>query len=197
VPHREPGGKPEATLGRDTAQMLQHPLKAYLLFGGVEPLADMLSGADAVRALAGAGLVVALTPYASEHLPRIAHVLLPIGTFAETSGTFVNLEGTWQSFTAAASAVGESRPGWRVVRVLGTELALSGFDYQSSEDVRGELRRAAADSQPAGYRGDRQVSERARPAAVVDLPMYQVDALVRRSPSLQRTAEGRAVAATY
>ena len=97
------------------------PLQAYILFGGVEPEADIL-GPEALRTLAAADLVVAITPYLTEQLKQIAHVVLPIGTFAETSGTYVNLEGLWQSFTAAARGFGESRPGWKVLRVLGTEL---------------------------------------------------------------------------
>ncbi len=140
VPHREAGGKVLAQIGRNTAEMLASPLSAYILFGGVEPEADTLSP-EALQALLGrAQLVIAITPYMTEQLKQVAHVILPIGTFAETSGTYVNLEGLWQSFTAAARGFGESRPGWKVLRVLGTQLGLEQFEYQSSEEVR---RRAA------------------------------------------------------
>jgi NADH-quinone oxidoreductase subunit G len=136
-------------------------------------------------------------------LRKVAHVLLPAGTFAETSGTYVNLEGVWQSQTGAAAPVGESRPGWKILRVLGNLLGLSGFDYQSSEDVREEL--AQLVGQPTaysapGYSGGHAVGQQsgAQPAqSVVDIPMYQIDAVVRRAPSLQRTREGRASAVTY
>ena len=77
----------------------------------------------------------------SDQLREIAHVLLPIGTFAETSGTSVNLEGQWQSQSGAAQPVGEARPVWKVLRVLGNLLNLEGFEYQSSEDVREELKK--------------------------------------------------------
>jgi NADH-quinone oxidoreductase subunit G len=144
----------------------------------------------------------------------VAHVILPIGTFAETSGTYVNMEGLWQGQAGAAAPVGESRPGWKVLRVLGNLLNLPGFEYQSSEEVREELRKACGASAgggapapmsdipvaTAGYKGSHQVaraSATAGEATLIDLPMYQVDALVRRAPSLQKTREGRTPAATY
>ncbi|HTV77274.1 MAG TPA: NADH-quinone oxidoreductase subunit NuoG [Steroidobacteraceae bacterium] len=196
VPHREAGGRALAAAGQNAAQMLGSPLKAYILFGGVEPEADSLSP-GALKALAEAELVVAITPYMTEQLRHVAHVVLPIGTFAETSGTYVNLEGLWQSFTAAARGFGESRPGWKVLRVLGTELGIEGFAYQSSEEVREELRRLCASGLPPPWAGSRAVSAPATAAQTVDVPMYQVDAVVRRAPSLQRTAEGRNAPAVY
>jgi NADH-quinone oxidoreductase subunit G len=199
VPHREAGGKVLSSPGKSAAQMFQAPLKAYILFGGVEPEADALSP-EALQALGAAELVIAITPYLTEQLKQIAHVVLPIGTFAETSGTYVNLEGSWQSFTAAARGFGESRPGWKVLRVLGTELGLERFAYQSSEEVRDELRRICAEGLPPAWRGSRSVSGTAAAGAAVstvDVPMYQVDAVVRRAPSLQRTVEGRSAPAIY
>ncbi|HEX3835353.1 MAG TPA: NADH-quinone oxidoreductase subunit NuoG [Steroidobacteraceae bacterium] len=196
VPHRDAGGKALSSIGRNAAEMLQTPLRAYILFGGVEPEADTLSP-ESIKALAAADLVVAITPYMTEQLKQIAHVVLPIGTFAETSGTYVNLEGLWQSFTAAARGHGESRPGWKVLRVLGTELGIERFEYQSSEEVRDELQRICAEGLPPVWVGSRSVSAAAGAASTVDVPMYQVDAVVRRAPSLQRTAEGRCAPATY
>ena len=84
-----------------------------------------------------------MTPFVNDALRKVAHVILPIGTFAETSGTYVNIEGLWQSQAGARLPVGESRPGWKVLRVLGNVLNLSGFEYQTSEDVREELRAVA------------------------------------------------------
>jgi NADH-quinone oxidoreductase subunit G len=177
--------------------MLRQALKAYVLFGGVEPWIDALDALSA-GTLGKAEFVVAITPFASDQLRQIAHVLLPIGTFAETSGTYVNLEGLWQSQTGAAAPVGEARPGWKVLRVLGNLLGLKGFEYQSSEDVREELRKLSGDAAIAAYKGSHRVALQAAPdTAVVDLSMYHVDALVRRAPSLQKTREGRTPAATY
>jgi len=153
--------------------------------------------------LAKAELVVAVTPFASEEAKRIARVLLPMGTFAETSGTYVNCEGLWQSHPGAAAPVGEARPGWKVLRVLGNLLGLEGFDYQSSEDVLREVREACAGVKPAGYQGSHAVPraadaiDGAARQPLVDVPMYQTDAVVRRAPSLQKTREGRTAAVTY
>ena len=92
--------------------------------------------------MAAARRVVAITPFASAALREVAHVLLPMGTFAETYGTYVNFEGRWQSFAGAATPLGEARPGWKVLRVLGNALGLQAFEYQSAEEVRDEVHRA-------------------------------------------------------
>jgi len=202
IPHREAGARAVARPGLTARDMLQTPLRAYLLFGGLEPSIDALDP-ESLRTLAKAELVVAVTPFASEELKRIAHVLLPMGTFAETSGTYVNCEGLWQSQTGAAAPVGEARPGWKVLRVLGNLLGLEGFDYQSSEDVLREVREACAAVKPAGYQGAHAVRraadaiDGAAGSPLVDVPMYQTDAVVRRAPSLQKTREGRTPAMTY
>src|SRR5882762_1513703 len=196
VPHREAGGKAAGKTGLSALEMFQRTLKAYVLFGGVEPWIDSVD-AESSRMLGKAEFVVAITPFANDQLREIAHVLLPIGTFAETSGTYVNLEGTWQSHNGAAQPVGEARPGWKVLRVLGNLLNLNGFEYQSSEDVREELRKLCTDSAALAYKGSHRVAQGTAGADVLDLSMYHVDALVRRAPSLQKTREGRTLAVTY
>jgi len=173
-----------------------------VLLGGVEPGIDTLDP-EALRTLAQAEFVVAITPFASEEVKRIAHLLLPIGTFAETSGTYVNCEGIWQSQAGAATPVGAARPGWKVLRVLGNLLNLPRFEYQSSEEVLAELRAACAGLAPAVYAGTHSVqppgngARLAPPVTVADVPMYQVDALVRRAVSLQRTRDGRTPLSSY
>ncbi len=197
VPHREAGGKATATCGLTAGEMLGKALRSYLLLG-TEPWLD--ASDDVRRTLAQAEFVVAVTPFASETLREIAHVLLPAGTFAETSGTYVNLEGVWQSQTGAAAPVGEARPAWKILRVLGNLLDLSGFEYLSSDAVRDELAGlcgASTSYSAPGYTGSHPVTAGKAAATVVDIPMYQIDALVRRAPSLQKTREGRASAVTY
>jgi NADH-quinone oxidoreductase subunit G len=136
--------------------------------------------------------VVVLTPFATEAMRAFAHVLLPVGTFAETSGTFVNAEGRWQSFQGVAHPVGESRPAWKVLRVLGNLFQVSGFEYESSEAVRDELQGRLGEVRPDNAFAARRVLNGERPAgAAVDVPMYQVDAIVRRAPALQRTREAQ------
>jgi NADH-quinone oxidoreductase subunit G len=201
LPHREAGGIRAAASGKSARDMLAGSQKTYLLFGGTEPWADAL-GAEALKSLAGAPFVIAATPFADEMLKSVAHVLLPISTFAETSGTYVNLEGLWQSFAGAAMPVGEARPGWKVLRVLGNLAGLADFDYQSSEEVREELRARCVDIGASSYQGSHQpvLSKHGTGGAelrVIDLPMYAVDAVLRRSASLQRTREGKLAAAVY
>ncbi len=187
-----------APAGLSARDMLENPLRAYLLFGGLEPSLDALAP-ESLRTLARAEFVIGVTPFASEEVKRVAHLLLPMGTFAETSGTYVNCEGLWQSQSGAAVPVGEARPGWKVLRVLGGLLGLGGFDYQSSEEILREVRQACDGLRPAGYQGTHAVSLEADGAgeALVDVPMYQTDALLRRAPSLQKTREGRTPAVTY
>jgi NADH-quinone oxidoreductase subunit G len=200
--------------GLDALAMLRAPQRAYLLVGAIEPRHDLADPAAAEAAFAGAACVVAITPYASEELLRHAHVLLPMGAFAETSGTYVNLEGRWQSHPGAIAPPGEARPGWKILRVLGNLLQLEGFAHESSEQVRDELRARldAAASAGAGAAGavpgadaaaalptalpaGALVAVASLPAAALDVPMYAIDAVLRRSPALQATAIARAAGA--
>src|SRR5271156_144387 len=140
-PHREPGGSPVTAAGLPARAMLEGRLKGYLLLGGIDPANDL---AAAPEALDGA-FVVAASSHLTESLRATAHVVLPIGPFAETSGTFVNVEGRWQSWAGAASPVGDSRPGWKVLRVLANMLNIPGVDYVSSEEVRDALKKFCGD----------------------------------------------------
>jgi NADH-quinone oxidoreductase subunit G len=178
--------------GAHAGAMLDESLDAAVLLN-VEPDADLYSSKDAVRKLSRQEFVVALTPFVSETLLEAADLLLPIGTFAETSGTFVNVEGTWQSFAGIANPVGESRPAWKVLRVLGNLVDAEGFDYVTSEDVLAECREALGDvasaaMNPAVYAGRGNATNGAADAAAdIDTPVYSVDAIVRRARALQLT----------
>jgi NADH-quinone oxidoreductase subunit G len=190
LPHRLAGGQSVATPGLDAAAMLGRPLAAVVLFGGVEPEADT-AVPEAAGSLARCGFAVAITPYATESMKSWASVLLPVGTFAETSGTFVNIAGRWQSFAGCIKPLGEARPGWKVLRVLGNLLALQGFDYDSSEEVRDELRELVGD-RPGRVGLPLRLIGAGGEASVSDVPIYAIDAIVRRAPSLQATAIARA-----
>jgi NADH-quinone oxidoreductase subunit G len=197
LPHRTIGGRAAQSTGLNVADMFAARLKSYILLGGIEPAFDIASPA-AIEALKAADFVVALSPYGTAK--EFAHVILPIGTFAETSGTYVNLEGRWQSVPGAAAPVGESRPAWKVLRVLGNLLNLSGFDYTSSdqitEEVRKQLEAAPAFALKASARTLQSKlalgAAAAQSDASRDVPIYAVDALVRRSSALQATGEARA-----
>jgi NADH-quinone oxidoreductase subunit G len=190
LPHRRLGGVARETAGRTVADMLDAPLATLLLFG-IEPEWDLAGGREAVARLASQeAFVAAMTPFASPDLLAVADLLLPIGTFAESSGTFVNCEGRWQSFGGVASPLGECRPGWKVLRVLGNLLDLEGFDYLTSEAVRDELKGQLESVMPDNtYKGTRALARSGSGEPSPDVPMYAVDALVRRAAALQLTPE--------
>ncbi|MBA1148547.1 molybdopterin-dependent oxidoreductase, partial [Ectothiorhodospiraceae bacterium WFHF3C12] len=182
-----------AQAGLNARAMFEQPRKGYLLFN-VEPAYDCWDGAAAEQALESAECVVALTPFLSEALNSRADVLLPVGAFGESAGTFVNCEGRWQSFNGVGHPVGEARPAWRVLRVLGNVLDLDGFDYNAPDEVY-----AAA----SGAIGPEKLPEAPdwkapqwSPAndglhRAGDVPIYAVDAMVRRAPALQETVQAR------
>jgi NADH-quinone oxidoreductase subunit G len=194
LPHRGPAGSNIATTGLDANAMLANPRKGYLLFN-VEPEYDCNDAATASAAVNGAEFVVSVSPFASDAMKQAADVLLPIGPFTETSGTFVNAEGRWQSFSGVASPVGESRPGWKLLRVLGNQFELDGFEQNSSEQVRDALRAQLGaisldNSQPSGPTA--QAAGSSGLERVGDVAIYAVDALVRRAGSLQKTPDAEA-----
>jgi len=142
---------------------------------------------------------VVMTPFKSAG-QDVADVMLPVAPFTETSGTFVNAEGRVQSFHGVVRPLGETRPAWKVLRVLGNMLGLQGFDFETSEDVRTE---ALGDATAIATRLDNLVygnggapaSFTSAPGALerlADVPIYATDSLVRRSPALQHTADARA-----
>jgi NADH-quinone oxidoreductase subunit G len=189
VPHREPGGAPAASAGLSARQMLDTPLKTYVLFGGIDPAQDL---AVDPSALASADLVIAVTTHLPESLRGIVHVVLPIGSFAETSGTYVNAEGRWQSWAGAAKLPGESRPGWKVLRVLANLLGLHGIDYDSSDQIRDALKtECGARVEATGASGGAIPNGSMPTGSWVDIPPYQSDVLVRGSEPLQKTKDGR------
>ena len=192
LPHRGAGGRALAAPGLAAAEMLGANLKAYVLVGGIE-LEDFAVPTRAEAALAAAECVVALTPYAGAEQLASSTILLPIAAFAETSGTWVNVEGRWQSVAGASRPPGEARPGWKVLRVLGNLLGLAGFEYQSSGEIRDELKREIETYRPearsasAFAAGHLNGVDKVRATGI-----YRVDAVVRRSRPLQETGAGRA-----
>ncbi|MEZ5581722.1 MAG: molybdopterin-dependent oxidoreductase [Candidatus Competibacteraceae bacterium] len=189
LPHRTAGGKPAVQVGLNARAMLESPRKAYVL-AGFEPGFDCWDPATATMAIQQADFVVALTPYASENLKDVAKAILPVAAFSETSGTYVNAEGYWQSFQAAVKPRGEARPAWKVWRVLGNAFDLPGFDYLESGDILEDVRSQCEAVEPrnlvpaADHFDDCVVSGLLR---VGDVPIYSVDPLVRRARSLQKT----------
>jgi NADH-quinone oxidoreductase subunit G len=196
LPHKTVGGNLLKKAGATAAGMIAGSTDGLILFG-VEPEYDCSAGASANDAVASADFVLACSPFFGDSLRQCADVVLPIGTFAETSGTYVNVAGQRQSFAGVAKSVGESRPGWKVLRVLGNLLELPGCDYDTSEQIRDEVFDSVGGIQPDNTVNLSVAVEPGVPASAdtenLDVSMYQVDALVRRALPLQAVA--RSVAA--
>jgi NADH-quinone oxidoreductase subunit G len=175
--------------GLNAGQMLSgEALKALLLLN-TDPLLDAANPAAAAKALASAEMVVVMSPFKTGI--EYADVLLPTAPFTETSGSFVNAEGLLQSFVGVVKPLAETRPGWKILRVLGNLLGLAGFDQDSSEQVREQ-------ALAAGGKLDNATTVQPQAAAAAtgierfaNLPIYAADALVRNATSLQLSSDGR------
>jgi len=187
--------------GANAQQAFARARKAYVLLNA-EPKFDSSNPQVARTALGQADMVVVMSAF--KQGTDYADVLLPIAPFSETSGTFVNCEGRAQSFNGTVKPLGETRPAWKVLRVLGNLLGLSGFDYETSEAIRAEIIGAKtsdavnltaclnnfANVQPqAGVSGAGTEMQLER---VADVPIYFSDAIVRRAESLQQTVDAQA-----
>ncbi|MHB1949340.1 MAG: NADH-quinone oxidoreductase subunit NuoG [Gammaproteobacteria bacterium] len=196
VPHRGPSASP-VSQGLDAQAMWNKALKGYLLLN-VEPDLDCANPVAAMNALDQAEFVVSLSMFKNPVLEQYANVLLPIAAFTETSGTFVNTEGTWQTFKGVAAACGEARPAWKVLRVLANFLHCEGFDFESSEQVRKEVYEMVSEHSLSSHYSrdnDRRSADSAREKEaggntlhrIGEIPLYSNDSLVRRAKSLQAT----------
>lgn len=188
VPHRGPAQKSVASPGLSAKQMFDAKLPGYILFN-VEPELDCVHSQTAQAALNDASLVIAITPYVTEKIKAYADIILPITPFSETSGTFVNVEGKWNSFRGAVAPFAEARPGWKVLRVLANVLAIEGFEYVSPTDIYDELK-ALVDSMLGSHHKPLTLpSKMTLPSDELERlgtwPIYRVDNVVRRSLPLQ------------
>ncbi|MGH6609947.1 MAG: molybdopterin-dependent oxidoreductase, partial [Burkholderiaceae bacterium] len=178
--------------GLNAHSMIEQPRKAYLLWN-LEPDYDVADPARTSEALQAAETVIAFSVYRNGALDY-ADVILPIAPFTETAGTFINCEGRAQSFNGTVRPAGESRPGWKVLRVLGNLLQLEGFEYETSEQVKQEALPADVSAKlsndvamtPAKPSSAADAIER-----IADVPIYFSDAIVRRSAPLQATHDAK------
>jgi NADH-quinone oxidoreductase subunit G len=179
--------------GLNARQMIESPLKAYLLLGA-EPELDCANPRAAIAAMKQAELVVALSPF-QHGAVDYANVLLPIAPFTETAGTFVNTEGRVQSFNGAVKPLGETRPAWKVLRVLGNLLGLEGFEHDGADDAQREALHGK--NEILNKNNNLQLTLGALPPATVGLariaevPIHDADALARRAPSLRQTRDAQ------
>jgi NADH-quinone oxidoreductase subunit G len=181
--------------GLNAGQMLAGGLKAAVLLNN-EPEFDSAAGAKAAAVLGQAEMVVTLSPFKANL--AFSDVLLPIAPFTETSGSFVNAEGRVQSFHAVVKPLAETRPAWKVLRVLANLLGLPGFEFDSAQDVL-VAARGAQDAQATHVQGGKlsntssaTIELSASAGKPVTAAIYQLDSIVRRAPSLQLTADARA-----
>lgn len=176
--------------GLNAAQCWQDTLRAYVLMG-VDPLRDTANPDAAHKALQKASFVVAIDNFSNETMLDYADVILPMSCFSETSGTFVGIDGQWQRFAGAVESYGDSRPGWKILRVLGNVSKLNGFDYVSSQDVVDEIStqlkitqtKTANNYIPDSFKLEGEL------ILLSEVPIYSTDALLRHSDALQQTPE--------
>jgi len=183
--------------GLNAREAFASPRKGYVLLN-LEPEFDTANPAQALASLGQAETVVMLSAFKTG--TEYADVLLPIAPFTETAGAFVNAEGTLQAFNGVVRPLGETRPGWKVLRVLGNVLGLPGFEYDTVEDVRAAavpegVISAQLSNRPNGtlVANDKRALkvEKGAIERVSDVPIYHADPLVRRAPSLHLTAAAR------
>lgn len=195
VPHRGAAGATEdVVVGKNISQLADEKLAACLLLN-IEPDTDAVDAKELLATLNNTDFVVSISAYNSASLKDVADVLLPAASFTETSGTYVNAEGFWQSFNGVLEPKGGSRPAWKILRVLGNLTGVDGFDYISSEDVKNEVRSLCESIELSNTSSDtlsleiNTVSDELHRST--DVPMYATDSLVRRATSLQKTIDAQ------
>ena len=206
IPHRKSGGIVVDEPGKNTKEMLSAPLKSYVLMG-IEPELDSIFGIKALDTMKQADFNIAFTSFTSKCLLEVSNLLLPITTFAEMNGTFINIAGEWQSFEPAVESFQSSLPAWEILNKLADLASLKTFNYKSREDLIEELLQTIKIAEPiptltlrqkltmlmqyvAGQFNDIKQDVRRKKSVndlmwVTSVPMYKIDPLVRRSELLQ------------
>ncbi len=188
IPHRNVAG--EASNGKHAGDMTAQGMKAFLLMN-IEPEFDTANPAQALQAMQNADFVVSLSAYVTDEMKAYADVLLPVTLFSETAGSYVNVEGCVQSFKPAVNPLAEARPGWKVLRVLGNIFELDGFEYITCDDVLEEWQQQAGDivnRNEATWQCPQTLAVTGEGIERIGLlPLYAVDAVVRRADALQQT----------
>jgi NADH-quinone oxidoreductase subunit G len=196
VPHRGAAGSTEDVItGRNIGELMAEKLAACLLLN-IEPDTDAANAQQLMATLDDADFVVSVSAYNSASLKQVADVMLPAASFMETSGTYVNAEGFWQSFKGVVEPKGGARPAWKVLRVLGNLTGVEGFDYLSSADIKNEVR-SLCESIELGNAIDSTATVAISAATGLhrasDVPMYAGDGVVRRAASLQNTVDAQSL----
>ena len=193
IPHRKEGGGVVQKIGMNAAEMLNHPKKVYVLLD-LELEADSDNPQQSLAALNQAESVIVISPYASKKTLANSDIILPSAAYSETSGTYVNIEGNWQSFKAASKSYENARPAWKILRVLGNQLNVKGFDYVSSKDVRDELKAMCDEVSDTQYKfeaegiySQQDPYDSRKLQRIGEVAEYSCDSLVRRATALQES----------
>lgn len=192
IPHRGAGGETLSEHGMDSLEALSSANHGYVLMG-VDPLMDTAVPSKTRQSLSKAEFVISISSFATDSLLELSDVLLPMALYAENEGCFVNATGIVQNFSPVIKPLGESRPAWKILRVLGSKLNLSGFDAIELADVLGDsLGQWMANEFVAPECDEGETALVLKDDGlemVVEIPMYRSDSLVRHANSLQQTLE--------
>ncbi len=190
VPHRTVAGKAVSEAGLDVQAALDSKLKGYFLMA-VEPGFDFANPYRARQSMLAAEFVVMLSAYQNESIQDYADVILPMAPYAETSGTYINVDKTWQMVKGALAPFEEARPAWKILRVLANILHCKGFDYSSSEDVALEIKESVnmmSESKYSPFYPEALPFSHESLVRVGEWPLYRCDAIVRHATALQECA---------
>ncbi len=192
LPHREIGGSGKDSTGKNTQEIIEDDSGAMVLWNA-EPLSDI---PDFGIKKSKNRSIIAFTSFVTPEYKSFADIMLPIGTFAETSGTFINCEGRWQSFLGVANPLHQARPGWKVLRVLGNLLNIDHFDYEASQAILSEIQKKLKDmplknnSEQFSIKNNFKLTKSPK-GSIKAVPMYKIDSILRHSSSLQLTPEAK------
>lgn len=198
IPHRLPGGTAIVNPGLNVSAFYQTTLDTVLLFN-IDPELDCADGRAMLTQLKKTKTVIAFTPFESETLREVSDLLLPICPFSENSGCYINMEGAWQTFKAAANPLGESRPAWKVLRVLGNLCELEGFDYTASDQILYDIKNSVSLSEElpgwkkGGFTRNTHNNSNIQKGFIRLAPTlsFSSDNLVRRAYALQEAEKER------
>lgn len=190
IPHRTTAGRSISTLGMDVQSALNAKLKSYFLMG-VEPGFDFANPHGARQAMLAAEFVVLVSAYNQDSMYDYADVILPMAPYAETSGTYINVDNTWQTVKGAMPPHGDARPAWKILRVLGNLLQCNDFEYMSTEDILAEIKSILAITTEREYKPYYPECLPVMNQSLVrvgEWPLYRSDAIVRNAKELQLCA---------
>jgi NADH-quinone oxidoreductase subunit G len=192
LPHRASCGRVVNTPGLATQDALEAKLKGYVLMG-LEPSFDVANPLVARQAMLAAECVVSLSAYQTESILECADVILPMALFAETSGTYINVDNTWQTVTGAVKPLGEARPAWKILRVLGNLLHCPQFDFMSTETILDAIKAeyALLDApKPGCFYPEAWPKAEENLVRVGEWPLYHADMTLRHTRALHARGGG-------